>query len=138
MSQAIETYKHWQFKPGQASANPGGRVKNRFDVEALKAIATHYVTEVSRGELIKLLADEKRRDKLTPAHDLVLTRIGEALRKDSEGRLNFAEVMDRLIGKPTQTIDAHIQVTLEQLVLGSYTPGDDAKLIDHESNDDLV
>lgn len=137
MTQPIEQDKHWLWKPGK-SMNPGGKRKDTFDHEALKVIANYYIKEFPHAELLRLIEDETAREHLSTAHIMVITRIGEALRKDSEGRLNFAEVMDRLIGKPTQTIDAHIQVTLEQLVTQSYIAGDDAKLIEHETNEDLV
>lgn len=133
--QAIEKYNPGHFKPGN-KLNPGGKVEGVFSHDALKVIATHYIQAIPFDKLLELLDDTTARGKLSTAHNLVLTRIGEALRKDSEGRLNFAEVMDRLIGKPKQSLETHITVTLEQLVLGSY--GDDAKVIEHESNEDLV
>lgn len=107
------------WKKGMPSPNPGGRVVGGFTHSALMAIASDYLQTMTGREILALEADEKRFGKLTMVHQLVVRRITEAMRKDSEGRLNFAEVMDRLIGKPKQSIESEVKLTLEQLVLSS-------------------
>lgn len=87
------------FKPGEAQ-NPGGKVRGVFSHEALQLIASGYLTNHSKEEILALYEDKKRFGKLTVAHTMVIERIVASLAKD--GRLDFDCVMDRLIGKAVQ------------------------------------
>lgn len=97
------------------SGNPSGKANGIFSADALKAIASHFLTSMTREELLALAENTEARRKLSTAQDLILTRILEASRRDSEGRLNFCEIMDRTAGRPRMTHDVNLQVDIATL-----------------------
>lgn len=118
---------------GMPAANPGGKMKgNIFTQQVLVNMASEFLNTMTGKEIAALVLDKKRFNDMTMAQQLVLRRITEAMRCDSEGRLNFAEVMDRLIGKPKQSIESEMKITLEQLVMGSIVDATPAPLIESQ------
>lgn len=110
--------KPWQFQPGQLP-NPGGKVAGVFSDEALKLIASDYLSNFDRGQIEELYNDKKRFNKLSTAHAMVVTRIVASLALD--GRLDFDCVMDRLIGKAVQKSSLNVQVDRRDLITSIIT-----------------
>jgi len=132
MTAVVTEAKKGKWYKGMPSPNPKGGGKKLFEAVALQELSAHY-GKMPGNELLALEADKKRWGRLSVFEQMVVTRLLETYRRDSEGRLNFSEVMDRLIGKPKQSIESEVKITLEQLVMGSIidaTPADNAPLIE--------
>lgn len=90
---SLETVKPWQFKKGE-SGNPGGRPKINPEIKEILKIAT--------PSAIKLMIDTMNDDKAKI--DL---------------RISIAQdITNRVLGKPTQSIDGEIDQTVRIVLEG--------------------
>lgn len=88
------------------SPNPKGRPKTGF--QSFKDRLLYWVEEKTLKELKSLVddPDEKRLDKLLAIDAMVVQRVRAACRKD--GNQDFIAVLDRLLGKPMQAVEATV------------------------------
>lgn len=95
------------FKPGQ-SGNPKGRPAG---YQGFVDRARHWLESTTAEDIVELVADKKRLYKQSTFDAMILTRIAEAF--SDNGRQSMNDLLDRVLGKPTQTIEQKLDATIE-------------------------
>lgn len=86
------------------SGNPAGRPATGF--QGFKDRLAWWMESKTIGEIKKLVSNPKKWDKLVSADAMVARRIYEACGPDGTG--DFIAILDRLLGKPTQTTELNV------------------------------
>lgn len=120
-----------RYLPGE-TGNPEGHRKNRFTDEVLKTIASRYLLEIPHDEIDKMLSNPRLTKGLPAIYIMILTRIKQAMREDSEGRLSAEMLLDRLIGKPLQVQKTEVTLSMVQEMI-QVIESQDHLLLDDKS-----
>lgn len=102
-------------------------------------MASEFLNEFTISELQSLYKDKKRYNKLSTAKALILDRILGA--RGPFGGDDFDRVMDRLIGKPKQSVDVKTEIGIVQIVLEAAKFGSAAtetKVIEHIEDEPIA
>jgi hypothetical protein len=110
------------FKKGQ-SGNPNGRPPMPPEVKALKSVTNDTIKEVVDLLLAKdIQAIEALAESDTEPALKVLYAAG-VLRAIKEGNPSHIEpVLNRILGKPKETVEHTGKITLEELLAGAHDP----------------
>lgn len=96
-----------RYKKGQ-SGNPKGRVPGYQDfVVRAKYLLGLYTIE----QIQEIVSDSKQFGKLSVFDGMILRRVNEAIMPDGDKSMN--SLLDRLLGKPSQTIEQKVDATIQ-------------------------
>lgn len=95
------------FKKGVA-ANPKGRAPGYQDFIVR---AKHLLGFYTIDEIQEIVTDAKKFGKLSVFDGMILRRVCEAIQPDGDKSMN--SLLDRLLGKPSQTIEQKVDATIQ-------------------------
>lgn len=95
------------FKKGEA-ANPKGRPPGYQDFIVR---AKYLLGQYDIGQIKEFITDPTKFDRLSVFDGMIMRRVVEAISADGNQSMN--SLLDRLLGKPSQTIEQKVDATIQ-------------------------